>query len=70
MSEIPKRLAEFLDSAGPPTVSLTSGTEQEWTLPKIDPGYPALSEVRVEVDPLIAPYISFDSAKLTFSYDG
>ena len=54
----------------PETVSITSDTETEWTLPDIDPGNSTLTEVRLDVDPLISQYLKYKSVTNSVIYDG
>ena len=58
----------FLDSLE--FVTIFSGTQSEWSLPEIFEGNQALTDVRIEYDSLIAPYLSYDSLKNEISYDG
>ena len=58
----------FLDSLEFATIF--SGTQSEWSLPEIFVGNEALTDVRIEYDSLIAPYLSYDLQKNEISYDG
>ena len=52
------------------TVSITSGTETEWTLPDIDAGKGTLTEVRLDADPLVSQYLKYKSVTNSVIYDG
>ena len=51
-------------------VSIISGTKLQWTLPNIDPGTGALTEVRFNADPLISEYLKYNSDTNVVVYDG
>ena len=51
-------------------VSILSGEKSQWTLPDIDPGTNAPSEVRFEADLLISEHLEYNSDSNVVSYDG
>ena len=61
-------LATFTQS--PATASIISGIESDWTLPDIDSGNVALTEVRLDTDSLILKHLEYDSVANKIRYDG
>ena len=61
-------LATFTQSLA--AASIISGIESNWTLPDIDSGNVALTEVRLDTDSLILENLKYDSVANKIHYDG